>query len=379
MNRYNFSTSQVAASARVKLEEVINNRIASAQNVLSTIQNQIIEDAVVKGRMLNFEAAVQVSDDELESAKVIMRLPNGKTKDLHKNAVAQIAEKTGVPKKFGDTLTGAGLWGANLLAHNFNEIMSHGNGTKYLVRSVGNETRGFLSDRYRRIDSRPLVDAFAGKAQEFGLQPIEGYALDTTVRIRGILPFIFEPFPGEAIAFGGQWKNSDFGVGGNEFNLFSLRLACLNGMTSESLLRQVHLGAKLSEDFVFSDETYRLDTLTNVSKLKDVMTYALNPATIDLQIQSIREAHEQKFEPVEAKKLLKTKLSKKDAETVSEAYNSPDIEMMPSGNTVYRMANALSWVANLRQADGDSESALSLQAFAGELMPKVDYKTVEIG
>ncbi len=365
---YNSSKSEQAEKWRGVLENAISKRIGSAVNVIETVKNQSIEDAIVQAKKLNFHATHDDKSDTL--ATVVMELPNGAEKCLHPNAINQLAQKTNMPKKFIDAVLGAGHWGAELIAHNFNEILHNSNGSKYLVRSVGSETRGFLSDKYRRIDSRPLVDAFASEAQNFGLQPYEGYALDTTIRIRGIIPVIFEPYPGEFIAYGLQWKNSDFGVGGHELGFFSLRPTCLNGACGESVLRQVHLGSRLQDDIQYSAETYRLDTMANISALRDVVRAALNPANIDLQIQTIRMAYEQKITPKEAKEILNAKLTKQDADEVIEAYNSPDIEMMPAGNNVYRLSNALSWVANLKR-ESQVEKSLELQQLAGEIMPKV--------
>lgn len=364
----NESKSTEANRWKGVLETAVNKRIGSAANVIETVKNQMIEDFIVQGKKLQFHATHDEKSDTL--ATVVMELPNEAERCLHTNAIQQLASKTNVPKKFIDSLLGSGHWGAELIAHNFNEILHNSNGSKYLIRSIGNETRAFLSDRYRRIDSRPLVDAFAAESQNFGLQPFEGFALDTTIRIRGIIPVIFEPYPGEFIAFGLQWKNSDFGVGGHELGFYSLRPVCLNGAVGESVLRQVHLGSRLQDDIEYSAETYRLDTMANISALRDVVRAALNPANIDLQCEVIRTAHEKKINPKEAKEMLQARLTRSDADEVIEAYTSADIEMMPAGNSVYRLSNALSWVANLKR-DSEPEKSLELQQFAGEIMPKV--------
>lgn len=361
----NLAKSEGATRMQGVLENAISKRIGSAQNVIETVKSTIVEDHIVRGAALNFE---RVED----SARIKMILPDGQEKGLHKNAVQQLSDRASMPKKFIDMMMGAGEWGADLIAHNFNEILHHGNGSKYLIRSVQDETRAFLSDRYRRIDSRPLLDAFASESQNLGLQPYEGYALDTTIRIRGILPFIFEPYPGEFLTFGLQWKNSDFGAGGHELNLFTLRPTCLNGAVSESMLRQIHLGGRLAEDIAFSENTYRLDTEANVSALRDIVRHALNPASINNQIEAIRIANAKNITPKEAKEFLSKNLGKADATEVTEAFISPDIEMMPAGQTEWRLSNALSWVGNLKAESGETEKALELQSLAGSLIPKID-------
>ena len=51
----------------------------------------------------------------------------------------------------------AATWGAELAARNLNELLRNAVDptTRYLVRSVKGEARGWLSDRFRRLDCRP--------------------------------------------------------------------------------------------------------------------------------------------------------------------------------------------------------------------------------
>jgi len=46
---------------------------------------------------------------------------------------------------------------------------------------VSGEVRGFLSDRYRRLDSRSIIEAFATAVQQKGALPYDGYDTDTKV------------------------------------------------------------------------------------------------------------------------------------------------------------------------------------------------------
>lgn len=371
----NIATSNGANNMRRVLESAIEKRVDSAVNVIERVQGMAIDDHIVRAKALNFSRETleaNVGYAEGFSGRLQMNLPDGQSKFLHENAVRQLAAQSDMPKKFIDSIIGRGAWGTDLIAHNFNQILHNGNGTKYLIRSVQDETRAILSDRYRRIDSRPLIDAFAAESQSLGLVPFEGYALDTTVRIRGILPTVFEPYPGEYIAFGLQWKNSDFGVGGHELGFFLLRPVCLNGAVGESFLRQVHLGGRLSEDIEFSAQTYQLDTQANVSALRDIVRHALGAGNIDGQVDAIRFAHEKNITPKEAKDFLSKNLLKGDADEVTEAFISPDIEMMPAGQNQWRLSNALSWVANIKTASGETEKALELQSLAGSLIPKVE-------
>jgi hypothetical protein len=77
-------------------------------------------------------------------------------------------------------------WGPPLVAENFNRLFRNmrdegdDNTGAYLARSVTvgerEEIRGFLSSRFRRLDSRPILSAFAAACDQIGAVPVEGYA-----------------------------------------------------------------------------------------------------------------------------------------------------------------------------------------------------------
>jgi len=58
-------------------------------------------------------------------------------------------------------------------------------------------------------------------------------------------------------------------------------------------------------------------------------------------------------------------LSKERTKEVTEAFNSPDIIMLPAGQTRYRLSQAISLIAN--QID-DAEEKLDLQKLAGDVV-----------
>lgn len=370
------SRTEAASRARVKMEEVIQANLSQTHRVVESVQNTVIQDRVVKGAKLDFAIDNAVILDEIiaknqteKRPNIKLHTPDGLSFNLHENAMNQVADRANVPMKFVSELLGKGAWGADLLAENFKRIYQHGNGNRYLVRSVGDEARGFLSDKYRRLDVRPLLDTFMGECQAIGAMPVQGFATDTRVGIRAILPVVFEPVDGECIVFGVNWQNSDFGKGANSLSLFHMRLWCLNGATLDEVLRQVHLGSRLDDNLEFSERTIELDTMASISKLKDVIRYAFGESNVELTLNAIKTAHEDKIDPKQARELLKARLNKGEVEAAIEAYNSPDVVMLPAGNTKYRLSNAISWIS---QAEGvTTDRRLELDRFAGELIGKV--------
>ena len=356
----------VAAEAKAHAEGVINTLIdkgrGKATAVFEKIMNEVPKDRIAKGSALTFE--------HNEETGLTMQIPEPQgtvVETLHRNAFGQLLARAGIPMQFHRNLEGRGNgWASELMAHNLNEIYSH-SPDRHLVRSYGGQTRGVLSDKYRRLDSRPLIEAFADSVQNIGAVPVDGLANDTKVSIKALLPEIYEPAPNEVIAFGLQWENSDYGNGAHCMRAFMLRLWCTNFAIADTSLRQVHLGKRLSDDIVFSEETYRLDTAANASALKDMVKHSLSADTVKLYCDAIKNAHEEKIDVSKAVETLKKRLTKGEVDQVVEAFNSPDVEMMPAGNSKWRLSNALSWVAGQLE---DGERALELQAEAGRVIPE---------
>lgn len=98
---------------------------------------------------------------------------------------------------------------------------------------------------------------------------------------------------------------------------------------------------------------------------------ALSPAKVEEMNGLIVRADAEKVESKDVDAFLKKHLSKGMAEKVSEAFRSNDVEMLPSGNTKWRLSNALSWVA---QKVEDKEDTLDLQRLAGQVVEEVKVK-----
>jgi hypothetical protein len=274
---------------------------------------------------------------------------------------------------FIDKLMEKGDWGRELVAENLNRIYHNGNGARYLTRSVKNEVRGFLSDSYRRLDSRPIVDQFILAVSKFGAVPLDGYALETKIAVKAVLPYVFEPVPHEVMIFGVALENSDFGQGALSLRTFVERLWCTNRAISTEDLRKIHLGARLGEDLQLSDRTYRLDTETMASAAQDIVQRSLAAENVNEYMGLIQKANEEKIDAKNVMGFLKKNLRKGEVEEVVKAFNSPDVEMLPPGNSTWRMSNAISWIANSFVEDEGRK--LEVMKVAGAIL---DGKTGQI-
>src|SRR6516164_1280196 len=338
------ATTDSKNQAVSKLESLIERGRSRAGNVIDHVMRHQPTDRLVRGGALRFRAAdnrpeilITVPDREREKVD----------QTLLRNAIYQMAQTTDMPVKFIDSLQSVSEpWGRQLLAHSLQTVFNQRFQKKhYLLRSLQQEVRGFLSDSYRRIDSRPIVEAFATAVQEKGALPYEGYVTDTKIAIQAIMPEVYEPVPGAVVAFGLSLENSDFGNGALSLRAYLLRIWCTNLAITQEDMRQVHLGKRLDESMVYSQWTYELDAQTTVSALRDVIQKQLNAGQLQQHMELIRRANDRPVDASQARDMMRKALQKHEADSVVEAYNSADTVHMPAGNSMWRLSNAISWVA----------------------------------
>lgn len=204
---------------------------------------------------------------------VQMSMPEGNF-NLHGNAISQISEKMNIPAKYLRELSAGDTWQKQLCATILNEHSGWTDRTRVLIRAVGMEVRGVLSDSYRRLNSVDILTAFIREAGNQGAVVSDAYMNDTKVWFETIIPKPME-IPtrknGTVIIYAGaRFSTSDYGNGSVDMRSFLLNGVCLNGMVRESVMRQVHLGARLPDSIALSQKTYELDTQTTVSAVTDL-------------------------------------------------------------------------------------------------------------
>jgi hypothetical protein len=192
-------------------------------------------------------------------------------------------------------------------------------------------------------------------------------ATDTKCRLRAVRRQVYEPLPNEPMIFGLEWGNSDYGDGKHVVNFWTMRTYCSNLAVAEQLLAKRHLGGRLADDFAYSDKTYRLNTEADASALRDVVRHAMDDDRINKWMASIATASKEEIEGKDVAALLKKHLEKADAEQVQKLYESHDNANMPEGKNLWRLSNAISWLAESKEIN--NQRKLQLQEAAGALLP----------
>ena len=128
----------------------------------------------------------------------------------------------------------------------------------------------------------------------------------------------------------------------------------------------VELGKRLDDTIEYSDKTYRLDTQTMVSQVKDIIKGVLGPKKINETVALIGKALDDRLDPKQAwQELPKLGMLKGEVDKVQEIFLNGGVEELPIGNSPARLANAISWFAKSAETP---ERRLELEQVAGEIM-----------
>lgn len=304
---------------------------------------------------------------------VTMGLPQG-SYSLHSHAVGQLADKIGVPAKYLRELSEGAAWQRSLAVNILNEHSSWTGRTRVLIRAVGDQVRGVLSDCYRRLDSEQIMTAFLTEAMSQGAVPCDALLTDTKVYVETILPepvLVPTQLNGEvAVYMGARFSTSDYGDGAVDMRAFLLNGVCLNGMVRESLMKQVHLGSRLPDNLQLSERTYALDTQTTVSAIRDFTKGLYSRDNILRNARQIQEASKVTVDfDTELRRLVKTnKLLKNESESVQKLLMTNSAEDgLSGGPSLWKLTQAITAAA--RTLDG--RRSRELHEISGELMNRV--------
>lgn len=365
------------------LNEVVMNKVqrmidGKAVGIQATMERLLSEGRIAQDYIaplgVNLKHAGErpvitfAGDDGLE-----MNMPDG-TFSLHTNAVGQLADRMGIPSRYLKTLASGEPWQIMLAAEILNQHSDWTQRSRVLVRAVGNQVRGVLSDSYRRLNSVQILTAFIEEAAGQGAVISDAYMTDTKVWAETILPTpisIPTKNNGEVIIFAGaRFSTSDYGDGAVDMRTFLLNGACLNGMVRESVMKQVHLGSRLPDSLALSERTYKLDTETTVSAVRNLTRGLYSKDTIMQKALEIQGASEIEVDfDKELRKLQQGgAILKAEQQAVEKLLmnNNPDDGVTGSA-TLWKLTQAIT--AHAREVS--PERARELHEISGNLLNRV--------
>jgi hypothetical protein len=337
-----FETTQAIDPRETKLNDIIQKGKASLHKTLEEIQHEfsIREDIAVRPTAIDF----LVQDHRIQP---VIR---DEAYDLTDHSQGQMLTRAGIPAQFAQKLID--LEENELLSRNLKRLTDRMEDGGILLRRVGTTIKGWLSPAYKRMDAAPIMEAFIKRNLENGFVPYRGMNTDYRYQIAMIQPRIWEPVPGEFVAFGTSLVTGDYGNQSLEIDLLMLRIVCLNLAIGHDLFRKIHLGSRFQmgegdEIVPISQKTIKLDTDTISSAITDVVD--ASEKHIKLLEYKIRQANEKEINDPKSiyESLRKRGLRKETVDQIKTAYDLPqEVEILPKGNNLWRLSNAISLVAN---------------------------------
>jgi hypothetical protein len=287
-------------------------------------------------------------------------------------AHSQLAEKTGIPKKYYDRMLEAEEY--ELLAENINTWLRGG---RKLVRILDGKVRAILSDRYRIIDNYDLVFLALDEFQK--KETIEIHRIDLTetmLYIKAIDRTLTETIKEEDIVYGGLViRNSEVGASALRIEPFIFRRVCSNGLILPKILKKIHLGRQITEvndEISWSDETRELEDKAFWSKVRDVIRATFDKQTFQSWVEKLKESTKIEIKkPMEAVNNIVGHLG------LSEEQKQK-LLMHFSETTKYGLINA---VTNLASQTKNVDEQVRLEEFAGEILqsPLKDFEINVLG
>lgn len=365
------------------LNQVVMNKVQRMIDGKAVGVQATMERLINDGKMAqDYIAPIGVNLNAQEHAPVItftgdnalmMNMPDGQF-TMHDNAIGQMADRMGIPQRYLRGLASGEPWAIALAAYLLNQHSDWTQRSRVLVRTVGTQVRGILSDSYRRLNSVEILTAFVQEAAGQGAVISDAYMNDTKVWAETILPTpITVPTKnnGDVVIFAGaRFSTSDYGDGAVDMRAFLLNGACLNGMVRESVMKQVHLGSKLPDNLALSQQTYELDTKTTVSAVKDLTKGLFSKDNLMAKAVEIQGASEVEVDfDRELKKLTSNGgLLKQEGKEVEKILmrNNPD-DGVQGGATLWKLTQAIT--AHARELS--PERSRELHELSGQLLNRV--------
>lgn len=172
------------------LNEVVMNKVhrmidGKAVGVRATMERLVNEGKIAQDYIAPIGVNLKMNDhspvitfsgeDSLQ-----MNMPDGKF-SIHDNAIGQLADRMGIPSRYLRGLASGEPWAKHLAATLLNEHSGWTQRSRVLVRTVGRQVRGVLSDSYRRLNSVEILTAFVQEAAEQGAVISDAYMNDTKI------------------------------------------------------------------------------------------------------------------------------------------------------------------------------------------------------
>lgn len=312
--------------------------------------------------------------------RVGLVLENGERQVLDIGPVAheQIADRLKIPRQYYRRMAETE---PDLLSQNVNTWL-HKNPETRLVRTLDNNVRAFLSDRFRPLDNYMIASAALPVLRDTPGIHIKSTALtERRLYIQAVTEKITaEVRAGDVIQAGIVISNSEIGCGSVRVEPLLYRLICLNGMVTSYSLRKYHVGKKLdsndSEIYEhFATDTIEKDNESFMLKVRDIVKAAFNEVRFNKEVVKLRAATEDKIAP-EAVNDTIVEITKRFSMNDGEGSRLLGNLISDGDLTKYGLANAVTAIANDME---DYDRGVELERIGGQIIDLKPSEWVSLG
>jgi hypothetical protein len=365
------------SEAAKRLEEVLHRNLGNVQDQVKKVFSEEPVDRKVPAEEVQWEV-------ELDGTVFMSNKDASLNLPMHGHAMQHVYNISGVPASFSRRLREKDEpWASELLAHNLNETWSRlrtkgGRPPVHLVRAKEHSSLGgqlgmaVLSSSYKTIDTRPLLEAFLEKATELGAVPYQARGTDLQFAMKMVLPRV-QMVGEDPYVFGLEYRNTDWGGTAAGLTAFIMRLACLNGMTTEKVFRKIHMGSRLDRDAEWSKKTRALENEATISAIGDMTKAFLLPERQESIAAQLAKAGETEVSLDKVENTLKGKVPVADVKRTVEILTSADPRVprtLGSRISWLDAAQALSAASQdtLVRDETAEDSVLDMERLSGKLM-----------
>lgn len=302
---------------------------------------------------------------------------------IGETAHEQLAAHLKIPRPYYDRMRAEQ---PGLLAVNVNTWLD-AHPERRMVRTLDGKARGFLSDRYRPLDSFDLAEATLPIFTEVGAEVVSCELTERRMYIKTILPSLQAPIKGSArgrgdIVRGGVMiSNSEIGEGALKVEGFVDLLICINGMIRTDVSKKkYHVGRKaealeLEEAWEhFTTRTRKLDDAAFFAKVQDIVRAGFNEPAFFEYVKRLEETTQEKIVSNDMMKVIEVtrrrfSLSERTGQTVlGHLLRGGDLSQWGLANAITRSA----------EDEESYDDATALERIGGQVieLPRSEWREI---
>ena len=310
------------------------------------------------------------------TATTVLELPGDHgTFPILETAHDQIGSRLNIPAKYYDRMR---QHAPDLLATNVNAWFRQSPETR-MVRTLGGNTRAFLSNRYQRIENEEIAEVALPILMD--IPEVKIVSCEVTARrmyIQAVSPRVQgEVKRGDVVQAGVIISNSEIGQGAVVVSPLIYRLICLNGMVAnDGKLRGYHVGGRVdSSEELWADDTRKADDKAILLKVRDMVRGVVDEARFRAHLDKLKQLADPSAKitgnVVQAVEVLTNKVG------LSDSMRPSILTALAEGGdlTAWGIVNAVTAQAHTAS---DYDKAVELESIGGALinLPSTEWKTI---